>query len=173
MTPHYSPHHAPRRADGQRKAYTESANLPDTPPGILVVDDEPLVRNLLERALGREGFRVWTVSDGWQAQVRYECLRQEIAVVLLDVRMPGLDGPETLSALQRVNPEVCCCFMSGDTGPHATAELLERGAVLVFAKPFRLEEVTGALWSLVDHNGAGSRASFNGSPRSDFQAPLA
>lgn len=132
----------------------EAPSQPRRRPGILVVDDEPLMRELLQVGLEHDGFRVWQAADGWQALVLYEHLGPAVAIVLLDVRMPGLDGPQTLSALQRLNPDVCCCFISGHTGRYQTAELLDRGAALVIAKPFRLAEVAKALWQLASDGAA-------------------
>jgi DNA-binding NtrC family response regulator len=71
--------------------------------------------------------------------------RQGIAVVLLDVVMPGMDGPRTLAALQTISPAVPCCFMTGDPNPYTAEALLQFGAVRVFRKPFALDEVTETL----------------------------
>src|ERR1041385_1655495 len=86
----------------------------ESSPGILVADDEPCIRNLLGVVLGRYGFRVWLAPHGEQAVELYCRHRSEIALVLLDVRMPVLDGPATFAALRRINPTVRCCFMSAD-----------------------------------------------------------
>jgi CheY-like chemotaxis protein len=117
-------------------------------PGVLVVDDEPLIQALLRAWLQRQGFEVWLASNGSEAIDLYRLHREAIAVVLLDVRMPGLDGPQTLDALRRLNPEVVACFMSGDTGCHQPAGLLERGARHLFAKPFHLDNLARTLWQL-------------------------
>ena len=61
---------------------------------------------------------------------------EHIALVLLDVRMPGLDGPKTLEALRKLNPEVPACFMTDNTGDYEPQELLQRGATYVITKPF-------------------------------------
>jgi CheY-like chemotaxis protein len=66
-------------------------------------------------------------------------------VVLLDVHMPVLDGPATLDALRRLNPEALVYFMSGDTGAYDPHELLRRGAASLIAKPFTLNELSGHL----------------------------
>jgi len=79
-------------------------------PGVLVVDDEHMVRILLQLGLERNGFYVWLAADGREALELYEKNRQHVAVVLLDVRMPGMDGPQTLDALRALNPEVLVCF---------------------------------------------------------------
>src|SRR5262245_8510334 len=83
-------------------------------PGILVVDDDRVVRALLNVLLNRHGCVVWLTADGYQALKVYEGHRQDIDLVFLDVHMAGLDGPHTLTALRQLNPQLRCCFMSGD-----------------------------------------------------------
>ena len=122
------------------------ATYPAPRPGILVVDDEALLRNLLQTVLHRKGFAVWSAESGRSAVEAYQQHRDAVSVVLLDVRMPDMDGPQTLAALQRIDPAVVCCFMSGDTGAHTPESLLALGAVRLFEKPFRVEELAQALW---------------------------
>jgi CheY-like chemotaxis protein len=118
-------------------------------PGVLVVDDEHLVRVVLQLGLERDGFAVWMASNGREAIRMCRKHRARIGVVLLDVCMPGLDGPATLDALHQFDPEVVVCFMSGDTGAYEMEELRRRGARSVIAKPFPLHELTEALRLLV------------------------
>jgi len=120
------------------------------PPGILVVDDDIGIGNLLQAVLRQQGFMVRWADSGLHALEIYQELRPEIDLVLLDVRMPELDGPQTLTALQQLNAAICCCFMSGDTGVYTEQELLECGAVHVFQKPFHLLEVVRSLWHVVN-----------------------
>ncbi len=119
-------------------------------PGVLVVDDEHLVRTLLQLGLERDGFDVWLASDGREAIRLYRKHRDRIDVVLLDVRMPGLDGPQTLDALRGLDPKVLVCLMSGDLGDYQPDELRRRGAAHVIAKPFRLDELASTLRLLVN-----------------------
>ena len=87
------------------------AHDPESPqPGILVVDDDKHIRNLLHVGLPLYGFSVWLAADGKEAVELYRRVGQDIAVVLLDVRMPGIGGPQTLSTLQALNPAVRSCF---------------------------------------------------------------
>ncbi len=125
----------------------------DAQPGILVVDDDPMLRALLTVTLQKSGFTVWPATGGAEAIQVYQRQRSRIDVVLLDVRMPGLDGPHTLAKLQRLNPAVACCFMSGHTGGYTVAELLGRGALHFFDKPFRMDEVLRVLGSLAEQHG--------------------
>jgi DNA-binding NarL/FixJ family response regulator len=63
----------------------------------------------------------------------------------MDVRMPGLDGPKTLAALQELNPQIRCCFMSDDIGSYTAERLQNLGAAAVPWEPFHLAEVARVL----------------------------
>jgi CheY-like chemotaxis protein len=113
--------------------------------GVLVVDDDHLVRIMVQLGLERNGFEVWLAPNGREAIELYREQREHIAVVLLDVRLPGLDGPSTLDALRKLHPEVRACFMSGATGDYEPDELIRRGAAYVVAKPFLLNDLANIL----------------------------
>jgi len=125
-------------------------------PGILIVDDDESIRNLLQVALERQGFQVWLAADGFEAVGVFQSYRTRINLVLLDVRMPVLDGPACLTALREIDPEVRCCFMTGHAGHYTERELEERGAAAVFPKPFSLCDLAHRLWQLAVrmHRGA-------------------
>jgi CheY-like chemotaxis protein len=109
--------------------------------GLLVVDDEASVRDILNTSMRQEGFAVHVATGGQEALELYRRHHETVDVVLMDVRMPGLDGPQTLAALQEVNPQVRCCLMSGDLGSYRADELKSRGAAAILTKPFDLAEV--------------------------------
>ena len=83
---------------------------PSEKPGVLVVDDEHMVRIMVQLGLERNGFDVWLARNGREAIDLYRAHAEQIAVVLLDVCMPGLDGLATLMVLRELNPEVVCMF---------------------------------------------------------------
>ncbi len=115
-------------------------------PEVLVVDDERLVLRLLELALPQHGLAVRLAGAGEEAVAAYRRHRGSIGVVLLDVRMPGLDGPQTLAALREIDRGVRVVFMSGDTRGYSAEEPLGLGAARVVAKPFRdLAELAATL----------------------------
>jgi CheY-like chemotaxis protein len=118
-------------------------------PVILVVEDEPMVLKMLDRALRHFGFDVRLAPGGRPAVELFQKEHEGIALVLADVQMPGMDGPETLAALRQIDAEVRYCFMSGDTGQYPIEELLRGGATRVFPKPFRLAELTRELWQVL------------------------
>ena len=87
-------------------------------------------------------------ASGHEALTVYREYSATIDVALLDVNLPGMDGPETLAALRELNPAIRCCFMTGQTGRNALQTLRHSGAVAVFTKPFGLAEVAAVLREL-------------------------
>jgi CheY-like chemotaxis protein len=128
---------------------------PRDKPGVLVVDDNHLVRSIVQLGLERAGFDVWLAPGGREAIQLYRKHRDRIAVVLLDVRMPGLDGPQTLEALRRLNPEVLVCFMSGGASASEPAGPRQGGAACVIAKPFLVEDLANVLRQVTQRGPAG------------------
>jgi CheY-like chemotaxis protein len=124
---------------------------------VLVVDDQEYVRDMLRRCLEKQGFEVWLAASGWEALEIYQHHWDEFAAVLLDVRMPGLDGPQTLRCMYHINPRVRACFMSGGTGAYVETQLLNEGAVRVFWKPFHLDEVVSVLRQIASNSLATAR----------------
>jgi CheY-like chemotaxis protein len=120
-------------------------------PGILVVDDDAAVRFLLDVGLQQYGFTVWQAADGQEAVEVYQQEHSEIDLVLLDVRMPRLDGPQTLAELLRLNPQIRCCFMTGHAGSYSYEDLLRLGAAHVIPKPFQLAELADVVAKLIGH----------------------
>jgi CheY-like chemotaxis protein len=138
----------------QASAESSLADWPQAPVatprkyGILIADDEGSVRDRLNVGMRRQGFAVWLAGNGQEALDLYRRHRETIDVVLLDVCMPGLDGLETLFALQELNPQICCCFMSGTVGRHTEERLCKWSAAAVVPKPFSLAEVAQVLLEL-------------------------
>jgi len=122
-------------------------------PGVLVADDMGLILTLLKFALEAHGFAVWLAVDGDDALDLYRRNRTEIDLVVLDVQMPGLDGPHTLAAIRRLDPDVLACFMTGAPEPYSRDDLLARGAARVFDKPFVPVDLARTLTDVLDSAG--------------------
>lgn len=123
--------------------------LPPMPsPRILIIDDDPFVLPLLRAVCEHRGFGVWTASGGAEGIEEFTRHRGDFDLVLLDVRMPGMDGPATFEELREFDPGVTCCFMSGHMPNHTPEDLLTLGAVRFFEKPFRVNELAEELWAL-------------------------
>jgi len=109
--------------------------------GVLVVDDSTAIRELLDGVFRADGFTVWQASDGREAEAVFRTHQSRVGLILMDVQMPGVNGPQALTAIRQFAPLVPCWFMSGNPGGYTEASLLACGAERVLSKPFRLEEV--------------------------------
>ncbi len=82
---------------------------------VMVIDDEPSILAITSQTLQAFGYRVLTATDGAEAAAIYAEHRQEVAVVLVDMVMPIMDGPALISVLTRMNPKVKIIAASGFT----------------------------------------------------------
>ncbi|HTS00716.1 MAG TPA: PAS domain S-box protein, partial [Bacteroidota bacterium] len=118
--------------------------------GILIVEDEPPLLDLLEAAFLDNGYTVFTAADGVEGLKKYREHMQEIRVVLTDFGLPKADGAALLRSLQSVNPHVAVVVASGYFDPHARAELTRRGARALVAKPYGLADVLTVVRNVID-----------------------
>ena len=102
---------------------------------ILIVDDEPLVLEVLRDVLTSEGF---TVSQAPRAELALEMLgREPHALVLCDIRMPGMDGFELLKAVRRSHPGTDVIMMTGFVTQSNVIGCMEAGADTCIFKPIQ------------------------------------
>jgi PAS domain S-box-containing protein len=118
---------------------------PAPPARLLVIDDEPAVRETLARVLEDSGYQVDTVADGSAALERLRLRAYDL--ILCDMRMPGLSGPAFYEAVLAYDPAVAAriLFSTGDVVSAATRKFLDTYAVPVLAKPFTIEMLLQAV----------------------------
>jgi DNA-binding NtrC family response regulator len=106
---------------------------------LLVADDDRVARELLAEALGREGYQVRVAASG------EECLRlaegEPIDMVLVDLRMPDLDGLDVLKRLTLSQPELPVVILTAFATIETAIEAVNAGAYDYLSKPFRMEEI--------------------------------
>jgi DNA-binding response OmpR family regulator len=102
-------------------------------PQLLLIDDEDAFRETLDKLLTHRGFEVSTASDG--AQGMRTVLRGGIEIVILDVKMPGLDGIETLREIKRIQPDLEVILLTGHLLKSTEQEGLKLGAFAYLTKP--------------------------------------
>jgi CheY-like chemotaxis protein len=123
-------------------------------PLVLVVDDDPHVRPVLVRLLQRHGLRVVNASDGYGALAAVTAHRPD--VVLLDIKMPGLDGFEVLRRM-KANPETAhipvIILTANDLSEPARAQGLDLGARAYLEKPIAYERLISAINAVITDGG--------------------
>jgi two-component system, cell cycle sensor histidine kinase and response regulator CckA len=80
---------------------------------ILLVDDESVIRKLCRELLNHAGYRVLIAADGKEAIEVYKSRKHEIALVILDLVMPRMNGWKCLAELRKIDPSVCVLVWSG------------------------------------------------------------
>jgi two-component system, OmpR family, response regulator MprA len=122
---------------------------------VLVVDDEPAMREALELALRLDGFEVDLAADGREAIRRLPALRPD--VVLLDVLMPELDGLEVCRRMRDAGDRTPVLMLTARDDVEDRVNGLEAGADDYLAKPFALPELLARLKALLRRTGWADR----------------
>ncbi|MCL6636224.1 MAG: response regulator [Peptococcaceae bacterium] len=106
---------------------------------ILIVDDQAGVRRLLYETLRNEGYRVETAAGGVEALRKISS--RVPSLILLDIKMPGMNGLDTLEELRKVTPDTPVVMMTAYGELDILDEARERGVRHYIIKPFDLDEV--------------------------------
>jgi two-component system response regulator AtoC len=110
---------------------------------VLVVDDEPVVRNGIQRALENRRMATRLASRGQEALDLLE--HQSFDLVLLDIRLPDMDGVEVLRQIRLRSPETAVVMITGYPTIDSAVHCIKLGAVDYLVKPFRLDDLDAAL----------------------------
>lgn len=103
---------------------------------VLVIDDEETVRQVVQKMLQSQGYRVICARDGEEGLEIYKKRHLEISMVMLDLTMPKLSGEETLRELQSINPKVQVLLTSGYNEQEISNRFVGRGLAGFIQKPF-------------------------------------
>jgi signal transduction histidine kinase/CheY-like chemotaxis protein len=123
----------------------------------LIVDDEPSVRGVATRMLSACGLSSLTASSGEEAIALLEAHPDGIALILLDLTMPEMDGEETYRRLRAIDRSVPVLLMSGYTEHEASTHFGGQGTSGFIQKPFRLAELKEAIGRVLNHDFGGDR----------------
>jgi len=110
---------------------------------VLVVDDEERFRNTLGKLLSAHGMTV-TVADGGVNAL--EILKGDPHdIVLLDVKMPGMSGQETLLEIKKLDPDIEVIVLTGHASVDIAAEMMVHGGSDYLLKPYPMDELLGII----------------------------
>jgi two-component system response regulator PilR (NtrC family) len=108
-------------------------------PRILIVDDEPSMRDMLRIVLRRDGYDVLVAANGAEAIAILE--KDRVDLLLSDIRMPDVGGVEVLRAAKNVNRDIIAFMMTAFASTDSAVEAMRLGAVDYFTKPFNMDEL--------------------------------
>jgi PAS domain S-box-containing protein len=120
---------------------------------ILVVDDEPAIRDVAERILLKYGYQVYSASNGREGLALYRAHREAFHAVMTDVSMPEMDGPSFIAALRAEGAKIPIIVSSGYVEERGAGRLLDAETEFFISKPFTTETLLTTLRGvLVGHH---------------------
>ncbi|MDD2764267.1 MAG: PAS domain-containing protein [Opitutaceae bacterium] len=126
----------------------------ETPRGrgelVLVVDDEASIRSITRQTLEAFGYRVLTADDGAQAVAVFAQHRENVALVLIDMAMPVMDGPTAIHALLRIQPDLRIIAASGLSSNVSVGKAAVAGVKDFLPKPYSAETMLQLLREVLD-----------------------
>src|SRR4051812_42376191 len=108
---------------------------------ILIVDDEPTIRDLATIVLKSQGYNVLTAQDGLEGMAVFENKADAISLLLTDVQMPKLDGLKLAFAVRSIKPDLNVIFMSGYAPTTGITKAVEEWKAQFMPKPFTLDRL--------------------------------
>ena len=137
---------------------TEAVDPADDPrPTLLLVEDEPALRTLVVTMLEEQGYTVLQAGNGLDAIAVAERHRGEIDLLLTDVVMPRLSGPELASKLRGLRPGLEVLFMSGYNDSRLVTCGVEEAKVNLLVKPFTPDQLVRRVSELIGDAAGGAR----------------
>lgn len=106
---------------------------------ILIIDDEEAIRDSCTQVLKKEGYSVRTAGDGREGLSLFR--KEFFHAVLLDLKLPGMDGMELLSRMKKESPKTPVIIITGYSSIDSAVEAMKRGAADYLAKPFSPEQL--------------------------------
>jgi len=115
---------------------------------VLIVDDDATFRNVLKRELGEMGFKVQSSSSAEEALEILTTMRPD--VVLLDMRMPRLQGDDAIPEIKKLSPWTEIIILTGFATVDSAIKCIKTGAYDYLTKPCKLDELEVVIWRAVE-----------------------
>ena len=112
---------------------------------VLVIDDEPLIRDLLESMLTGNGYRVLAAADGAGGLALFQQHAAEVSLVMIDMMMPVLDGYQAIPAMRELRPDIQFVAMSGMIQADKFEQISAAAKIEILNKPFTGQKVLETL----------------------------
>jgi len=106
---------------------------------ILLAEDDKNFGIVLKNELEEEGYAVNLVNDGVEAVLHF--IEEPYDLLLIDIKMPKLDGISTLKIIKKLNSAIPVIIFSGNTGFSHIEEMLKMGVIRYFLKPFEMQDL--------------------------------
>jgi two-component system, cell cycle sensor histidine kinase and response regulator CckA len=129
------------------KSFSQTSSGKET---VLLVDDEDTIIDVIGMALKMIGYQVLIAKKGEEAIEIYRQHKEDIALVILDMLLPGMDGGKAFDLLKVINPQIKVLLSSGFSYNEEAAQIIARGCSGFIQKPFGIKELSQKIRELLD-----------------------
>ncbi|MDZ4814875.1 MAG: response regulator [Verrucomicrobiota bacterium] len=116
---------------------------------LIIIDDEPAIRELAQTALGMHGFRVYEASDGGEALEMIKKDDLDIGVAIVDLSLPDINGVELTGKLLQIRPELKIVISTGSDIADIDIDIRGIGAKGYIEKPYRMSDLLALVQDLM------------------------
>ncbi len=114
-----------------------------TKPSLLVVDDDPIIADMISQALQKESYQITIANSGSEAIEKGR--KQKFDLILTDLRMPDIDGMDVLGWFRKEQPDAIVVLMTAFGSSTSAIESIQRGAYDYISKPFKIDDLRGII----------------------------
>jgi signal transduction histidine kinase/ActR/RegA family two-component response regulator len=118
--------------------------------GILIAEDEEVIREMAQIGLESKGYKVFSAPDGASALSTYRERQHEIDIVIADMVMPQISGPELFARIKEINPNVRVIVSSGYSHDQEGERMLRHGCLAYLQKPYNIESLNQIVRNVLD-----------------------
>lgn len=119
---------------------------------VLIVEDEEILSIMLEKILVKLGYRVIKASNGQEGVDIFKKKFAEISGVILDMKMPLMDGKETFIAMKKIDKNVNALLSTGYGATEEAQEIIDLGAKGLLSKPYHINELSSKMSEIISKN---------------------
>ncbi|NQT65295.1 MAG: response regulator, partial [FCB group bacterium] len=128
----------------------ETQDLPIGNETILLVDDEESIRDFLSEILEEQGFTVIKASNGKKGLRKFKEINDKIHLLISDISMPEMSGPELANKLRELQPDIKALFISGNADENFIQEQSSNSNVSFLQKPFTYDSIISKVREILD-----------------------
>jgi excisionase family DNA binding protein len=110
-----------------------------TKGSVLIVDDDPMIREILNEIVQNQGFTATTAESGEDALA--EVSKQHFDLIFLDLRLPGLSGPEVMESIKAIDKNTVVTVVTAFADEPIALQAMSLGPLLLIRKPFREKDI--------------------------------
>ena len=132
-------------------AVRDPENLPKGNELLLLVDDEDSIRNFLSEILEEQGYKVIEASNGKEGLRKFKDTKDKIHLLISDITMPSMSGPELVNKLREFQPDIKTLFISGNVDNDFIKEQISNSNVSFLQKPFTFDSIILKIREILDN----------------------